>query len=251
MLRGALPFLEQPDQAVGVDEITLAIERAFGNCGFEYFTFHDFPDPERYADFVFSKRVPDEWFKLYVQNEYNRIDPAFRLCRRSAEAFIWADAPYNADEDTPTAKFVQRVLDFGLARGLLIPIPRTSGRLGVVWVGGPHAELGTLPHPAPTFSWRSMHLSDCAALWEPLVTLREREVLTWVAQGKSAWAIGEILIIAKRTYVRRRGLRLALEPQHAGATGFLILSQTLLGPDRYGCLAVPSPSRSPLRVRRR
>ena len=33
----------------------------------------------------------------------------------------------------------------------------------------------------------------------PLLTLREIEVLTWVARGKSAWEIGEILDIAKRT----------------------------------------------------
>jgi LuxR family transcriptional regulator, quorum-sensing system regulator BjaR1 len=32
-----------------------------------------------------------------------------------------------------------------------------------------------------------------------LLTPREREVLTWVAQGKSAREIGEILNIAKRT----------------------------------------------------
>jgi LuxR family transcriptional regulator, quorum-sensing system regulator BjaR1 len=33
----------------------------------------------------------------------------------------------------------------------------------------------------------------------PILTPREREVLAWVAQGKSAWEIGEILEIAKRT----------------------------------------------------
>lgn len=31
------------------------------------------------------------------------------------------------------------------------------------------------------------------------LTSRELEVLTWVARGKSAWEIGEILDIAKRT----------------------------------------------------
>jgi DNA-binding CsgD family transcriptional regulator len=32
-----------------------------------------------------------------------------------------------------------------------------------------------------------------------VLTLREAEVLTWVARGKSAWEIGEILRITKRT----------------------------------------------------
>jgi LuxR family quorum sensing-dependent transcriptional regulator len=32
-----------------------------------------------------------------------------------------------------------------------------------------------------------------------LLTAREREVLTWAAQGKSAFEIAEILAIAKRT----------------------------------------------------
>ena len=32
-----------------------------------------------------------------------------------------------------------------------------------------------------------------------ILTTRELEVLTWVARGKSAWEIGEILNIAKRT----------------------------------------------------
>jgi LuxR family quorum sensing-dependent transcriptional regulator len=34
---------------------------------------------------------------------------------------------------------------------------------------------------------------------KPVLTPREREVLTWVAQGKCAWEIGIILSITKRT----------------------------------------------------
>jgi LuxR family quorum sensing-dependent transcriptional regulator len=32
-----------------------------------------------------------------------------------------------------------------------------------------------------------------------VLTSREVEVLTWVSRGKSAWEIGEILLITKRT----------------------------------------------------
>jgi LuxR family quorum sensing-dependent transcriptional regulator len=34
---------------------------------------------------------------------------------------------------------------------------------------------------------------------DKLLTPREREVLSWAAEGKSAWEIGEILHITKRT----------------------------------------------------
>jgi DNA-binding CsgD family transcriptional regulator len=34
---------------------------------------------------------------------------------------------------------------------------------------------------------------------QPNLTAREREVLTWISLGKSAWEIGEILGLAKRT----------------------------------------------------
>ena len=42
-------------------------------------------------------------------------------------------------------------------------------------------------------------ITDLTKTTCPLLTPREREVLTWVAQGKSAWEIGEILRIGKRT----------------------------------------------------
>lgn len=45
---------------------------------------------------------------------------------------------------------------------------------------------------------RCVALGQYSAINKPL-TAREREVLTWVAQGKSARAIGEDLHITKRT----------------------------------------------------
>jgi LuxR family quorum sensing-dependent transcriptional regulator len=47
------------------------------------------------------------------------------------------------------------------------------------------------------------HLRKFASRLPPLaksaLTARERDVLAWAAHGKSAWEIGEILGIAKRT----------------------------------------------------
>ena len=42
-------------------------------------------------------------------------------------------------------------------------------------------------------------LAGLAPATKPRLTPREREVLLWVAQGKSSWEIGEILAIGRRT----------------------------------------------------
>jgi LuxR family transcriptional regulator, quorum-sensing system regulator BjaR1 len=99
---------------------------------------------------------------------------------------------------------VRRVADFGLARGLMVPVARIKGRTGVVWLGGPRPELNA--HALPSLHFLALYsferlrkLRRPAYEEKPLLTPRETEVLSWVAAGKTAWEIGEILKIAKRT----------------------------------------------------
>jgi LuxR family transcriptional regulator, quorum-sensing system regulator BjaR1 len=196
--------IENLDRAGGVQAILAVMEPTLASFGIEYFTFQDFPDPEKYEDFVFCKRVPDEWLKLYIKEKYNRIDPAFRVCRRAIEPFFWADAPYDAEREPATVEFVRRVADFGLDKGMMVTIPRVAGRPGVVWFGGSRPDLNarTLPalHLLALYAFervRKFRPPKCDR--KPLLTRRELEILAWVAAGKTAWEIGEILNIAKRT----------------------------------------------------
>ena len=203
-MRRALTLIDGLDRADGIDAAIAEVERTLALFGLEYFTFQDFPDPEHYDHFVFCHNVPSEWLRLYVREKYNLIDPAFRACRHSAEPFIWADAPYDRSQEPLTATFVERVADFGLARGLMVPVPHNATPSGVVWFGGSGAELNrhTIPrlHLIALYAFerlRKFRAPRCDK--KPLLSAREREVLTWAAAGKTAWEIGELLGIAKRT----------------------------------------------------
>jgi LuxR family transcriptional regulator, quorum-sensing system regulator BjaR1 len=56
-----------------------------------------------------------------------------------------------------------------------------------------------MPHKRSTQRHKLSHQHGREGGVGPVLTPREREVLAWAAQGKSAWEIGEILEIAKRT----------------------------------------------------
>jgi LuxR family quorum sensing-dependent transcriptional regulator len=71
-------------------------------------------------------------------------------------------------------------------------------------MAGPKAELTIDTLPALEFLAgyafeRLRRLSRPGRDRRPVLTPREREVLTWIAAGKTAWEIGEILNIAQRT----------------------------------------------------
>ena len=203
-MRRAFAFIEDLDRADGIDAGIAALVRTLASFGLEYLTFQDFPDPKKYEDFVFCQNVPSEWIKLYIDEKYNLIDPAFRMCRRTTKPFIWADAPYDATQEPLTAKFVHRVEDSGLAAGIMVPVPQIAGPPGVVWFGGSKPDLNrhTLPslHLISLYAFerlRKFRAPRCER--KSLLTSRELEVLAWAAAGKTAWEIGELLDIAKRT----------------------------------------------------
>jgi LuxR family transcriptional regulator, quorum-sensing system regulator BjaR1 len=197
-------FLDDFDRAETFDGATEAVRWALVAFGCEHFTFQDLPDPSHYQDFLFCHRIPAEWLKLYVEKKYNTVDPAFRLVRRSTQPFVWSDAPYDPQLEPLAAEMVRRVIEFRLDRGLMVPVPRVGARPGVVWLGGQHLELG--PRAIPRLQYIALYAFEklrllCRPAHEEkrLLTGRELEVLKWVAAGKTAWEIGEILNITMRT----------------------------------------------------
>ena len=133
--REALDFIEGLEAYSRVPDAMGALEAAFGRFGFETIIVTGLPNPEQqFAQMVLAKRWPAEWFSLYTEKNYDRVDPTVPMCRQTMYGF----------------ERIRRLLDQR-------PVP-----------------------PA-------------------VLTPREREVIAWASQGKSAGEIGEILKITQRT----------------------------------------------------
>jgi LuxR family quorum sensing-dependent transcriptional regulator len=203
--REVFEFIDRLDRLSSVGAVMDATERMLGRYGFDHFSFSGVPsNSDSLPGIVMAHRIPAELFKLYVERRYADVDPAMRHLKGTTEPFKWIDVPYNSEREPRAAELNALVTDFGLAQGFFVPIPSPAGTFGNVWMAGPTPELTTRTTPAlhliALYAFDRMHrLVGRPPVQRPRLTAREREVLMWTAHGKSAWEIGEILGIAKRT----------------------------------------------------
>jgi len=85
-----------------------------------------------------------------------------------------------------------------------VPIRGLTGYEAAVSLGGVDLDLNVRSKPAlhlmAMYSFdRIRHLLHPTPAPPSRLTQREREVVAWASQGKSAWEIGEILHITQRT----------------------------------------------------
>ncbi len=204
--RNAFEFVQGIERFSTTRDIMDATGALLKKFGFEYHCVSFLAtSTETLDDVLLSNALPEEWLKLYVENEYVHDDPAFRYAKTMVQPFRWfKEAPYDPEREPRAAEVVQRARDFGILDGFLIPVASTAGRTGQIWFGGRTLDLpeGQLPalHLMAIYAFdRILRLRGPPAPHKARLTPREREILTLVANGKSTSAIGEALHISSRT----------------------------------------------------
>jgi len=204
--RSAFEFIQGIERLSNTGEIMDAMGALLKKHGFEYHCVSFLATAtETLEDVLLSNRLPEEWLKLYIEREYVHDDPAFRYAKTVVRPFRWfKESPYDPEREPRAAEVVQRARDFGILDGFLIPVASTAGRMGQIWFGGrtldlPERQLPALHLMAIYAFDRILKLHGSPARHQARLTPREREILTWVANGKSSWEIGEQLHISSRT----------------------------------------------------
>jgi len=149
----------------------------------------------------------EEWQKHYAAQGFHRIDPTLHSARRSIAPVDWSRLEHDLDYLT----VFRSAHDFGIPdQGVTIPVRGPYGDLGGLSLtyGGPKAEWKALCREN-LHLWQalSVHVHDLVIssdsfsnlLRGPSMSLREREILQWTAEGKSQQDIADILTISHRT----------------------------------------------------
>src|ERR1700720_3964474 len=199
----AFDFIAGLDALLDTNAVVAGTAKIVARYGIGYFIIPGLPETQ-FERAVLVSRWPAEFLDLYVRNDFIRFDPIARRCRRSRQPFEWTATEYDNDPDPRTAEVMRRAADFGLERGFIVPINTPDGFEACVSMTGSHLDLTArtkpLIHLVALYGYeRVRQLAGLAPATKPRLTPREREVLLWVAQGKSSWEIGEILAIGRRT----------------------------------------------------
>jgi LuxR family quorum sensing-dependent transcriptional regulator len=202
--KDAFDVIDKLDRLMDTDAVMDTMHGAIGDYGFGTLLFTGLPTPrQRFDTVVLGMRWPAEWFKIYNDGRYVHDDPVIRHLRRSTRPFEWTEAPYDAEAEPRAAALMRLRADFGFGRALVVPIPGPAGSTAGVSMSGPDPELTpqnrAAVHLMALYAFDRVASLRMAPRPKPFLTARECEVRNWTAAGKSAWEIGEILNIAKRT----------------------------------------------------
>ncbi len=182
--------------------------RAAGHLGFSHYVISrlsraSFASNSEAALEMICAHYPDPWVRHYQKNGYALIDPVHRSALTQTAPYRWGDI---TDLNRVEQRVLDEALDAGLVNGVSVPIHEPMGRILLVNLSGPTSvlsgehsrrlayQIGMQFH----FEFERLTKQQYAPALRQL-TARQCECLTWVARGKSSWAIGRLLGISRYT----------------------------------------------------
>jgi LuxR family quorum sensing-dependent transcriptional regulator len=202
----AFDFVDGLEALNSIESVINSMERSLSLFGFENFILTGLPNPEqRFEQMVVLRKWPVGWFEVYASEDFVRVDPVIRMCRKTVNPFEWAEAPYNPETEPRAAEVMNRATEYRMPRGFSLPIHGMTGYEACFSMSGVNLELNSRTKPAIhlmalyAFERVRQLLAPEALEQQNPLTEREQEVLKWTAIGKTADEAAEIMGLSKRT----------------------------------------------------
>jgi len=153
---------------------------------------------------------PTDWVAHYVCKQYERLDPVIMHALENPEPFQWGSHISTRQIAPAQREFLNEASEFGIRLGFTVPIHDGRGPIAALTFAAdqmsPQFEKCIDTHTR-VLQLMAMYfhahvrrkLTSERAIDGIILSPREIECLEWASQGKSAWDIGNILGISRRT----------------------------------------------------
>lgn len=201
-------FLDRLRTCTDATEIASAIVEEMKAFGFECLTCWTLPPPGHSPEEgVLLNTRPEEYIDRYVEQNYVERDPIIKHLRKATVPFSWGDVKRTERLSRADRMIIDEAREFKVHDGIVVPIITISGSIALFSPCGERPDLSPRARSAieimGIMTLQSLRRTNLHRLredpeYKPL-TRREREVMQWVAHGKSDDEIGEILSISSGT----------------------------------------------------
>ncbi len=180
----------------------IARDLGFKYCGYRI----QIPVPVSYPIAIKFQNYPQAWVEHYEACNYSEIDPILKHASASNKLLIWPDKFCCNSKICEDAR--SHGLCFGWAKPsrdangtiAILTLARNAGRLkkaDLLTNNVRMSDLAEMAHAGMAKLVLSKHAPEANAK----ITVREKEILRWTAAGKTAYEIGQILLISENTVV--------------------------------------------------
>ncbi|MGX7705224.1 helix-turn-helix transcriptional regulator [Methylobacterium sp. Gmos1] len=175
-------------------------------CGFSSFAITRLPQAsERISPHILLSVWPQDWLAHYDRVGHYRYDPVARHCLRTTEPFVWSEVPYEPETAPQARRVMEEAREHGLGVGYCVPIHDASGFLGGFSLAGERVDMTPRVrraiHLLGLYAWSAASRTT-ARRRRPvgrLLSARERDVLSFAAQGRTREETADLLGVSVET----------------------------------------------------
>jgi LuxR family quorum-sensing system transcriptional regulator SolR len=176
------------------------------DMGFEYCSYGvRMPIPVSRPAVAFYNNYPQKWQVYYQERRFIEVDPTIKHGEKSTLPVIWSAELFESSQE-----LWEEARAHGLRFGWAQSSRDTQGSAGLLTLARSTEQLTESDLLANKYkmAWLTQitHVGMAGLLTpklapesQTIMTSREREVLRWTAEGKTAYEVGHILSVSERT----------------------------------------------------
>jgi LuxR family transcriptional regulator, quorum-sensing system regulator BjaR1 len=215
-----LDFVERLQKLTRYGDICQLIMQEMQWYGFQCVTSFSVPGTgQTLKDCLWMNNRPQDYIDHYSAHNYILRDPIVTEFRRTVRPYSWNDVRKVRQLDKSEKKIIDEAREWGAHDGFMVPIVTRTGSMAGFCPCGPAPDLSPRARAALELVAIYAHQALQRALIESArkeiahtpLSPREREVMQWVAIGKTDDEIAEILSISEatvKTHFRRAGAKM-------------------------------------------
>lgn len=203
-------YLEKSDKARNEAELFRVFMKALRRHGFDLASFDLLTDHKslrlkRRAG-VFGN-FPERWMRYYNRYNLHEIDPIISYAEHKMGTFTWKEIPDHFSLSAKQKKFLKATAKAGIHNGRFTPLRGPGNQFAGMAVAtsrkgaAPHIGADLLTAYCNQFYivWRRFHQAAVPHIKQPSLTMKEKEILSLVARGKTDPETSYILGISRHT----------------------------------------------------